>query len=264
MDDEFDRRVKLAEWLTTKENPFFAKNITNRMWGYLMGRGLVEPLDDIRQTNPASNPELLDALAKDFVEKKFDLRALIRTICNSRAYQLSSVKTPDNAIDTQNIYHTRYTTKRLTAEQFADALDHVTGSPQKYVGLPAGTRAIQLPDPRVVSYLMDTFGRPSRSIICECERTTSPTIAQALHLLNGDLVNKKIADPKGLLATKMAAKTNTETIIEDLYLTTLSRKPRPEELAKAREFVSNAKTQKDGIEDLLWALINSREFLFNH
>src|SRR5262249_12985828 len=137
---------------------FFARNIVNRFWGYLMGSGFVEPLDDMRATNPASNPDLLDALAKDFVAHKFDLKHLLRTILNARAYQLDSEVTPGNAADAMNVYFSHYTTKRLTAEQLADALDFATGTREKYPGLPLGTRAIQLPDPRVRSYLMDVFG----------------------------------------------------------------------------------------------------------
>src|SRR5947209_14513174 len=143
--------------MTPSNNPFFARNLVNRFWGYYMGRGLVEPLDDMRATNPASNPELLDALAADFVKAKFDLRHLLRTIMNSRAYQLSAQKTPGNEADVQNIHYTRFAIRRLTAEQLADALDFVTGTREVYKGLPPGTRAIQLPDSGVKSYLLDVF-----------------------------------------------------------------------------------------------------------
>src|SRR5262249_8836552 len=159
-----------------------ARNMVNRFWGYFMGRGLVEPLDDMRATNPASNPELIDALAADFAQHQFDLKHLMRTILNSRAYQLSSAATPGNEADRNNVFFTRYTMKRLTAEQLADALDFATGTREKYQGLPAGTRAIQLPDTSIRSFLMDVFGRPARQVTCECERTAQPNIAQALHL----------------------------------------------------------------------------------
>jgi hypothetical protein len=264
MDDRFDRRRKLAEWITAPENPYFARNLVNRFWGYTMGHGLVEPLDDLRATNPASNPELLDALAKDFVAHKLDLKHLLRTIFNSRAYQLSSTVTPGNAADTANVYHARYTVKRLTAEQLADALDFATGTREKYAGLPLGTRAIQLPDTRVKSFLLDVFGRPARSITCECERTTQPNIAQALHLLNGDFLNKKIIAPTGRIETLLKAKAETPALVEELYLVTLSRPPRSEELTKAQEWITSAATPRDGAQDLLWVLLNSREFLFNH
>src|SRR5579871_188393 len=170
LDDPFDRRRKLADWLTAPSNPFFARNMVNRFWGYYMGRGLVEPLDDLRATNPPSNPELLDSLAQDFTANRFDLKHLMRTIMNSRGYQLSSTITPGNADDAGNVFFARYTVKRLTAEQLADAIDGATGTREKYQGLPLGTRAIQLPDTSVRSFMLDVFGRPPRQITCECER----------------------------------------------------------------------------------------------
>jgi len=264
MDDPFDRRRKLADWLTAPDNPFFAKNIVNRFWGYLMGRGLVEPLDDLRATNPASNPELLDALAKDFIAHKYDLKHLLRTILNSRAYQLSSLKTDGNAADAGNVQHTRYTVKRLTAEQIADALDFASGTREKYQGLPLGTRAIQLPDTKVRSFFLDTFGRPPRQITCECERSTQPNIAQALHLLNGDFLNKKIADPTGRVELLLKAKTPLLDVVEELYVTTLSRPPQPGETVRALDWIKKAPTEREGVQDLQWVLLNSTEFLFNH
>jgi hypothetical protein len=264
MDDPFDRRRKLAEWLTARDNPFFAKNIVNRFWGYTMGRGLVEPLDDMRATNPPSNPELLDALAKDFIDHKYDLKHLLRTILNCRAYQLSSLKTDGNAADAGNVYHTHYTVKRLTAEQLADALDFATGTREKYQGLPLGTRAVQLPDTKVRSFFLDTFGRPPRQITCECERTTQPNIAQALHLLNGDFLNRKIAAPAGRVESLLKAKTALPDVVEQLYLVTLSRPPKPDETAKAIDWVRKAPTEREGVQDLLWVLLNRSEFLFNH
>jgi hypothetical protein len=264
MDDPLDRRVKLAEWLTARDNPFFARNLANRFWGYFMGRGLVEPLDDVRATNPASNPELLDALAQDFAAHKFDLNHLLRTILNSRAYQLGSLPAPGNKGDALNVHHTRYTVRRLTAEQLADGIDFATGTQEKYRGLPLGTRAIQLPDPHVPSFLLDVFGRPSRQIACECERTVQPNIAQALHLLNGDFLNKKIAAPGGRIEAQFKAKKELSAVVEELYLATLSRPPRTEELKQALQDVLAAPTAREGVEDLLWVLVNSREFLFNH
>jgi hypothetical protein len=263
MDDPFDRRKKLADWLTAKENPYFAKNIVNRFWGYLLGRGLVEPIDDMRATNPPSNPELMDALAKDFAEHKFDLKHLLRTIMKSRTYQLSSVASPGNQSDTANVHYTRYTVKRLTAEQLADALDFATGTREKYQGLPLGTRAIQLPDTKVRSFLLDVFGRPARQITCECERTMQPNIAQAMHLLNGDFLNKKIEAPAGRIEELVKTKP-LPAAIEELYLATLCRPPKEAELSKAQEAIKSAPSAKEGLQDLLWVLLNSREFLFNH
>lgn len=264
MEDEFDRRQKLAEWATAPGNPFFARNVVNRFWGYLMGRGLVEPLDDIRATNPASNPELLDALAADFVEHEYDLKHLLRTILASRAYQLSSQVGDGNKADGSNTLFARYTVKRLTAEQVADAVDFATGTREKYAGVPPGTRAIQLPDTQYRSYLMDTFGRPPRQITCECERTTKPNIAQALHLLNGDFLNKKIADKAGRVEKLVAAKAPAAKAVEELYLVTLSRPPSADEAAKAAVWVKSAPSVREGLQDLLWAMVNSKEFLFNH
>jgi hypothetical protein len=264
LSDPFDRRVKLAEWLTDKANPYFARNLVNRFWGYYMGRGLVEPLDDLRATNPASNPELLDALARDFVEHKYDLKHLLRRIMNSRAYQLSARVTPGNKADALNVHNARFTVRRLTAEQLADALDFATGTREKYKGLPLGTRAIQLPDPGVRSFLLDIFGRPSRQITCECERTVQPNIAQALHLLNGDFLTRKISDSKGRVARMFQAKRDVGEMVNELYLVALARLPQQDERARALELIAQAPTPREGVEDFLWALLNTREFLFNH
>jgi hypothetical protein len=263
MDDPLDRRVKLAEWLTSKDNPYFARNLVNRFWGYYMGRGLVEPLDDLRATNPASNPELLDALAKDFAEHHFDLKHLLKTIMESRAYQLAARPGEGNKADAGNVYYTRFTVRRLTAEELADAVDYATGTREKYKGLPMGTRAIQLPDPNVPSFFLDVFGRPGRKVTCECERTIQPNIAQALHLLNGDFLNQKIASPQGRIAALFKARKSLPAIVEELYLVTLSRPPRPEELQRALHWIAEAPSPREGAEDLLWSLLNSREFLFN-
>ncbi|MBA4066464.1 MAG: hypothetical protein C0501_22685 [Isosphaera sp.] len=262
-DDEFDRRKKLADWLTAPTNRMFARNLANRFWGYTMGRGLVEPLDDMRATNPATNPELLDALADDFVKAKFDLKHLLRTIFTSRAYQLSADATDGNRADAANTHFTRRTVRRLTAEQLADAVDAATGTREKYLGLPLGTRAIQLPDSEVKSYLMDTFGRPARQVLCECERTTAPNIAQAMHLLNGDTLNRKVADKAGRVEKLVAAKAALPAAVEELYLATWSRPPTADEAKKAEGWVKSAPGVREGLQDLLWVLANSREFQFN-
>jgi Protein of unknown function (DUF1553)/Protein of unknown function (DUF1549)/Bacterial Ig-like domain (group 2) len=264
LDDPFDRRRRLADWITAPDNPYFARNIVNRFWGYYMGHGLVEPLDDLRATNPASNPPLLDALAREFTEHHFDLKHLMRTIMDSRAYQLSSEMTAGDQADAKNIYFARYEVKRLTAEQLADALDFATGSREKYPGLPLGTRAIALPDTNVRSYFLDVFGRPPRQVTCECERSTQPNIAQALNLLNGDSLNRKMAAPGSRLERLFQGHTPVAEIIEEIYLATLSRLPTPDEIAKAQGWVAAASSPREGAQDLLWALLNSREFLFNH
>jgi len=262
-DDEFDRRKRLADWLTASDNKMFARNLANRFWGYTMGHGLVEPLDDMRATNPASNPELLDALADDLVKAKFNVKHLLKTIFNSRAYQLSSTPTDGNKIDAANTHFTHRTVRRLTAEQLADAVDFATGTQEKYAGLPLGTRAIQLPDSEVKSYLMDTFGRPARQVLCECERTGAPNIAQAMHLLNGVTLNGKIGEKTGRVEKLIAAKVPLPKAIEELYLVTWSRLPSPDEAKKAEGWVKSAPSVRDGLQDLLWVLTNSREFLFN-
>lgn len=264
MDDGQDRRRRLAEWITAKDNPFFARNIVNRVWGYLMGRGLFEPLDDLRETNPACAPELLDALARDFVASGYDLKHVLRTVMQSRAYQLDSTESSGNSADKANAFFARYQTKRLAAEQLADAIDYATESRQKYPGLPLGTRAIQLPDPRVSSYLLDVSGRPQRVVTCECERTSQPNIALALHFLNGDTLNKKIADSNGRVERLSKSKAPADAMIAEMYLVTLSRPPRPDEVSRAKRWLANAGSLREGMQDLLWALLNSREFLFNH
>lgn len=261
-DDPIDRRRALAKWMTGPDNQLFARNIVNRYWGYMMGRGIVEPIDDIRVTNPPSNPELLDALAKDFVASKFDFKHLLRTILTSETYSLSSQPTPDNKLD--EVFCTKYITRRLGAEELLDAIDFATGAPEKFQSLPSGMRAIQLPDPNVPNYFLDTFGRPPRQITCECERSVEPNMAQALHLMNGDFVQSKITLKDGRLSKLLAANKKDEEMIEELYLVTFSRTPTPDETTKAVQLVAQAPNKKEGFEDLFWALLNSREFLFKH
>jgi hypothetical protein len=257
-----DRRRHLADWLTTPDNSYFARNLANRYWAALMGRGLVEPADDLRATNPPSIPALLDALADDLVKHHYDTRHLLRTILLSRAYQLAAVATPANAADAANAFFTRRTPRRMSAEQLADAIDDATGTREAYPGAPPGTRAIQLPDTRVRSFLLDLFGRPARQAPCDCERSAQPNVAQALHLLNGDFLEHKIADRKGRVARLVARHAAPADVIEELYLATLSRPPSPDEAARARHWLADAASPAEGAADLLWVLLNSREFLF--
>ncbi|MDR3634459.1 MAG: DUF1553 domain-containing protein [Isosphaeraceae bacterium] len=262
-DDPVDRRRALARWLTGPKNPWLARNVVNRYWGYLMGKGLVNPIDDLRETNPASNPELLDALSGEFVKAGFDLKALLRLLCNSRTYQLTSLPTPDNRLD--DTYFTHYRIKRLTAEQLLDAINEATGTFEKFQGQPLGVRAIRLPDTNYPSYFLDTFGRPLRAIACECERTADPTLGQALHLMNGDLVNRKVSDPAGRLARWLKdPKLTDESLIQDLYGVTFNRTATAEEVAAARTLIAEAPSRTLGAQDLFWGLLNSKEFLFNH
>jgi hypothetical protein len=260
--DPIDRRRPLAEWVTAAGNPFFARNFVNRYWAHCMGRGLVEPVDDLRATNPASIPELLDRLADDFVHSGFDAKRLLRTILASRAYQASVRATAANAADTTNAFFTRATRRRLTAEQLADALDAATSTHTEYPGLPAGTKAIQLPDPGVRSDLLDLFGRPARQALCDCERSAQPSVAQALLLLNGEWLEKKIRRPDGRIAKLVARKATAEEIIEDLYLAALSRLPTPAERKRGVRCLADAGSPLEGAADLLWVLLNTREFLF--
>jgi hypothetical protein len=262
MDDPIDRRRPLAAWMTGPDNTLFARNLVNRYWGYLMGRGIVEPVDDMRVTNLPSNGELLDALAKDFITHKYDVKYLLRTIMTSEVYQLSSDPTPENKQD--EVFCTKYAVKRMAAEELLDALNFATGATDKFPNLPAGKRAVQLPDPGVNSYFLDTFGRPARVVVCECERTAEPNMAQALHLMNSDYVQNKVAAGDGRIAKLLAAKKSDEEMVEELYLVTFSRPPSPEEQARALLSVAKAPSKKEGLEDLLWALLNSREFLFKH
>lgn len=257
-----DRRKALAEWLAAPDNTLFARNIVNRFWAYYMGTGLVEQIDDMRATNPPSNPELLDALAADFVKNGYDLRKLMRAIMVSRTYQLSSVPPAESASDTR--FYTHYNVKRLPAEVLLDAIDFATGTREKFVGIPLGTRAIELPDPNYTSYFLDTMGRPARATTCECERTGEPNLGQVLHITNGDLINRKLTDPAGRIAKLIARKATPEEAVADLFQATLSRTPTAKEIAAGRDVIARAPNLKEGLEDLLWALCNSREFLFNH
>jgi len=257
-----DPRIKLVDWMSAPDNPYFSKAIANRMWGKLMGIGLVNAVDDMRVTNPPSNPELLDALAKDFIDKKFDLKALIKTIMKSQTYGLSSMPTPHNATDRQN--YARYKPRRIPAEALFDALCTVTGAPEHYFGFPNGTRAIDLPDQAVNSYFLTTFGRSQRETACECERSYAPNLSQTLHLMNSPEIQGKIADAKGFLATTLKTDKKNDQVIEELYLRAFSRKPRAEELKDAMAVVEASKDRKAALEDFTWMLLNSKEFLFNH
>ncbi len=257
-----DRRDTLAIWLTGPENPFFAKSVVNRVWFHLMGKGIVDPVDDFRESNPAANDELLDALAKDFTRNKFDLKLLVKTIMKSRTYQLSAQPNETNRDDTK--YFSHAVTKLLTAEQLLDALCDVTALPEKFPGLPVGTRAIQLPDGEVNHPFLKTFGQPARELACECERESDGNLAQALQLINGPTVNDKIRNPNNRLAKLLAAKMTDEAVLAELYMAALSREPSAEERRLALAHVERNADKRKAWEDVLWALINTREFLFRH
>jgi len=257
-----DRRIALAEWLTAADNAWFARNVVNRYVAYLLGRGLVEPIDDIRSTNPPSNPAMMDLLVGEFRGSGFDVRRLMRFIMTSRLYQLDSQPTAGNATDDR--FSSHYRVKRLGAEALLDGIDEATGVRTKYPSLPLGTRAIELPDAAAANTnpFLVTFGKPKRASVCECERTPDENLAQALHTLNGDIVATKVADGAGRVAKLVAAGKPVPECVEELYLATLSRPPSPLEAADAADVVAASPSPAEGLQDLLWALINSKHFLF--
>jgi hypothetical protein len=257
-----DRREALALWLTSGNNPFFAKSVVNRIWFHLTGRGIVDPVDDFRDSNPSANDELLEALARDFVANKFDLKHMIRVIMTSRTYQLGAQSNDFNKDD--NKYFSHAVTKLLTAEQLLDALGTVTEMPEKFAGLPLGTRAVQLPDGEVNHPFLKTFGQPGRELACECEREGDSNLAQALQLINGPTVNEKLRNPNNHLAKLLAKKMSEKDILNDLYLAALSRPPSEVELQVSLQHVAKAADKRKAWEDVQWALINSKEFLFRH
>ncbi|MDE2757342.1 MAG: DUF1553 domain-containing protein [Acidobacteriota bacterium] len=273
---EQDPRAVLADWMADKDNPFFARMLVNRYWKHFMGRGLVEPEDDMRGTNPATNPDLLDALAGHFVQGGFDLKELIRTICRSGTYQRSSHPNDQNADDSQNF--SRYYPKRLTAEVLLDAIDQVTDVQSEFPGQPSGTRAVQLPDDsfNADSYFLTLFGRPNNASASESERTHDANLAQSLHLLNSPKIHEKVSDPRGR-AARLANDSGLtdEERIRELYLWTLSRLPEEPEMELALGYIRK-RTQgsdaaaasrsrlEEAYQDTLWALVNTKEFLFNH
>jgi hypothetical protein len=262
IDHSLDRRLPFADWLTDPENEFFARAVVNRYMRNLLGSGLVEPVDDMRSTNPPSNAEMLDELAKDFVAHDFNLKHLIRTIMTSRLYGLSSQPTPENASDRR--FYSHFQVKRLSAEPLLDAVDHATGVQTKFKNLPLGTRAIELPDAEYPDYFLTTFAKPRRVSVCECERSPDANLAQALHTLNGDTVAKKTADASGRVMKLIEAKTPHNELVTELYLAALCRLPTEPELELSREILKQSPSPQECYQDLLWALINSKQFLFVH
>ncbi|MSR59985.1 MAG: DUF1553 domain-containing protein [Planctomycetaceae bacterium] len=261
---ERDPRHLLVDWMSNKDNRFFAHALVNRYWKHFFDRGIVEPEDDMRETNPPSNPELLNALAKHFVESGFDLKDLVRTICKSNTYQLSSLPNDYNLKDKQNF--SRYYPKRLKAEVLYDGLHQVTATTQGYSGLPAGTSALQLPDPTVGPYFLKVFGQPQADTACECERSQEANLAQSLHLLNSSEVQGKISAGTGRAAMLANDKDRTdEQKIQELYRWVYSRNPDAEEMKIAiAHLAKHEQNKKIAWEDIVWALINTKEFLFNH
>ncbi len=271
LDAPGDRRETLAKWLTSPENPYFTRAIVNRVWRNFMGRGLVEPEDDLRLTNPPSNEELFAALTKDLIEHKYDLKQLMRTIMNSAAYQRSSAPSDPAAPDGK--YYSQYIIRRLSAEVILDAYSQATGVATSFPGYPAGFRAIQLPDSQVGSYFLTAFGRPQRVQTCSCERTEATSVAQTLHVANGETLNNKLKDDQSVVAELASGKKSDQGIVEDLYIRSLTRYPTDKELGEATAVLASVprgdsdaakKSRREAIEDMAWAILSSKEFMFNH
>jgi hypothetical protein len=263
-----DPRVALMEWLRAPDNPFFARALVNRVWAHYFGAGIIDPPDDLNAANPPSNPELLDWLARDFTDHKFDLKHLHRTILNSRVYQLAWQTNESNALDRRNFSHA--VLRRLSAEVMVDAINQVTGAQEKYASTiaPDGTRAIGLAPTRLgtrgPAYALSIFGRPLRTQTCDCERSSDAGLPQALFLINDTDNSAKITAPDGRLARLLKQIPDNDRLLEELFLSTVSRPPTADEKQRALAHAARAADRRTAFEDLLWALINMREFIFNH
>jgi hypothetical protein len=257
-----DRRAELARWLTEPSNPFFAKSTVNRIWFHLMGKGIVDPVDDFRESNPPSNEPLLDALAKEFVDHRYDFRHIVRIIVSSRTYQLSARPLPSNAGDEK--YFSRCYTKLLPAEVLLDAISTSTGVQEKFAGLPVGTRAVELPDPEVNHEFLQAFGQPSRELVCECARESETTLTQALNLINGEVIHAKLRHADSRVHKMVSAGLPDTAVVDGLYLASLARPASPAEHEAAAKHIAKIGDRSRALEDLNWAVVNSKEFLFRH
>ena len=255
------RREALARWLTSPQNPYFARNVANIIWAHFMGRGIIEPVDDVRISNPPSNPELLDALAARLIDYHYDFKSLVRDICASRTYQLSTRANDTNAQDDRNF--SKAPIRRLRAEVLLDCISEVTGTQDKFPGLPRGARAVDIADGNTGTYFLTTFGRATRTTVCSCEVKVDPNLSQALHLLNGTTLQSKIE--QGGVVKKLLQQGETPgQVIEDLYLRCLGRKPTEEEAGKLKEFFTSGAKEEQVLNDVFWSLLNAKEFVFNH
>ena len=255
------RREALARWLTSPQNPYFARNVANILWAHFIGRGIIEPVDDVRISNPPSNPELLDALAARLIDYHYDFKSLVRDICASRTYQLSTRANDTNAQDDRNF--SKAPIRRLRAEVLLDCISQVTGTQDKFPGLPRGARAVEIADGNSGTYFLTTFGRATRATVCSCEVKIDPNLSQALHLLNGDTLQTKIE--QGGVVKKLLQQGQTPSqIIENLYLRCLSRKPTEQEAAKLQAFFTPGAKPEQVLNDIFWSLLNAKEFVFNH
>lgn len=256
-----DRREVLAQWLASPENPYFASNLANMVWAHFLGRGIIDEVDDVRVSNPAVNAELLEALGKKFTDYRYDFRKLVRDICTSRTYQLATQTNDTNRSDEKNFSHANV--RRLRAEVLLDLIAEATDSKNKFQGLPLGARAVQIADGKTSSYFLTTFGRASRETVCSCEVKMEPNLSQALHLMNGSTVADSVAKGR-LIDRRLAEKKKPEQILEEIYIRCLTRKPTPEELVVFTGILAENQDKKAALEDIFWAVLNSREFLFNH
>ena len=257
------RREVLAKWLASPENPHFAKNLANIVWAHFLGKGIIDPVDDVRISNPASNLGLLDALGAKFTEYGYDFRKLVRDICSSRTYQLSTRANESNAGDDRNFAKARV--RRLRAEVLFDCISQVTETREKdkFAGIPKGARAVQIPDGNTTGYFLTTFGRATRETVCSCEVKMEPNLSQALHLLNGTTAEGKIKEG-GLVKALLKSGKSREAVLDELYLRALGRQPADTERAKLTSFFGDPKTDEQVLNDLFWALLNAKEFVFNH
>lgn len=256
-----DRRVVMAEWLTSPENPYFSTSIANRVWAHFMGSGIVDPVDDIRVSNPPSNPELFQTLGQKLAEYKFDFRQLVRDICNSQAYQRTATPNDSNRSDTRNYAYA--TVRRIPAEMLLDCVSQVTNTKEKFRGLPLGARAVQIADGGTSTYFLDAFGRAPRATVCDCEASTDPSLSQSLHLLNGEATSGKVVQGK-VVEELLKDGATAEQALDRLYVRCLSRHPTAAERESLLATIGQAPTPKEGLEDIFWAVLNSREFVFNH
>ena len=256
-----DRRGIMARWLISSDNPYFAKNLSNIVWAHFFGRGIIHDVDDVRVSNPAVNPELLNALASHFTEYQYDFKQFVRDICTSRTYQLSSQTNATNESDTRNFSHA--TLRRIRAEILLDVISEVTDTKNKFRGLPLGARAVQIADGNTSSYFLTTFGRARRESVCSCEVKVEPNLSQALHMLNGDTLHSKIQEGK-IVEVMLENGKGPEEIVESLYIRCLCRSPNEKERQTLLEIIDGQEDKKLALEDAFWALLNSREFIFNH
>lgn len=255
-----DRRAVLAEWLTAPENPWFAKNIANRVWAHYLGAGIIDPPDDVRVTNPPANADLLNELGRKMVEYNYDLKRLVRDICNSYTYQMSTQARAPEYADTRNFAVARI--RRLTAEQMLEALAKATATDVKFAGLPVGSQATQVTSGG--NYFLNIFGRPSRDSVCTCDRTNEPTLAQSLHLINGDTVNGAITREGSSLDQWIKQELPASDVVRKMYLASVSRPPSEEETTRLTAYVDAAEDKTAALQDAFWTVLNSKEFMFNH